>query len=170
MKKCLILLPFALMYACEPTSPLTSHHLEAVLALHHAQRDHHFQKDSAAFVDQLSDAFISVNRGKITRPSRADMLTRYHGYFSAVEFVKWDDIQEPVIRFSEDSSLAYTIVDKMVRLHYPAEDGTTIEDETHFAWTTIYRREADKWKVESISSTNEESKSHKLDADALPSK
>ena len=163
MKNWLPLIFAGFLFACQAPKKKPTHHLEAVLSLHHAQRDHHFQKDSVAFVDQLSTEFISVNRGKITRPSRAEMLSRYHSYFSAVEFVRWDDLMEPVLRFSDDSSMAYSIVDKMVTVRYPATDGKTIEDSTHYAWATVYRREGEKWQVESVTSTNEESISGKIE-------
>lgn len=125
-----------------------------ILELHNLQRDYHFKKDSLAFVNQLSDDFISVNRGEITQPERAETLARYHAYFSSVEFVKWDDVSEPIIKFSEDGSLAYTIVDKIVRTRYKNKAGEEVEGETHFAWTAIYRKTAEGWKIENVSSTN----------------
>jgi len=80
---------------------------EQVLKLHHAQRDYHFNKDSIAFANQFSDNFISVNRGKISTPQKNETISRYHGYFSSVEFLKWDDVSDPIIRFSNDGSMAY---------------------------------------------------------------
>lgn len=127
---------------------------EEIMKLHHAQRDHHFQKDSISFVDQFSPEIISVNRGVIARPTYEESLSRYHRYFSAVTFVKWDDLQEPVIRFSADGTLAYTIVDKMVQVEYGNQDGEPILGETHFAWLAIYRRSEEGWKIESMASTN----------------
>ncbi len=125
-----------------------------ILALHHAQRNYHFEKDSLSFADQMSEQFISVNRGIISRPSREDLLARYNGYFSSVDFVKWDDVAEPIIRFSDDGSMAYTIVDKIVAVTYKNETGETVVGETHFAWTTIYRKYDDQWKIDVVTSTN----------------
>ena len=125
-----------------------------ILALHNAQRDFHFNKDSIAFVDQLSDDFISVNKGVVEKPERSATLSRYHNYFSSVEFVKWDDVTEPIIRFSEDGSMAYTIVDKIVVVTYEDEDGNKQESETHFAWTAIYTQHDGEWKIDCVTSTN----------------
>ncbi|MEP2024141.1 MAG: nuclear transport factor 2 family protein [Reichenbachiella sp.] len=127
---------------------------EKILAMHHAQRDYHFNKDSVAFADQHSMNFISVNRGKITRPKREATIARYNSYFSSVEFVKWDDVSEPIIKFSDDGSLAYTIVDKIVTLTYQDENGETVEGSTHFAWTTIYKKYGTEWKIDCVTSTN----------------
>lgn len=125
-----------------------------ILALHHAQREYHFNKDSVAFVNQQSDNFISVNRGEITRPSKEETLARYNKYFSSVEFVQWDDISEPIIKFSDDASMAYTIVDKMVVVSYLDENGEKIESESHFAWMTIYKKYGDEWKIDCVTSTD----------------
>ena len=126
---------------------------EKILTLHNLQRDYHFNKDSIAFLNQLSDNFISVNKGKITSPKRKETLTRYHRYFSSVEFVKWDDITPPIIKFSDDGSLAYCIVDKLVVLTYEDANKKKVEQKTHFAWTSIYKKYGDEWKIDCVIST-----------------
>ncbi|MDT7831707.1 nuclear transport factor 2 family protein [Flavobacteriaceae bacterium S356] len=125
-----------------------------ILAQHNAQRVYHFEKDSIAFANQLSDNFISVNRGVISKPEKEATISRYHGYFSSVKFIKWDDVTPPIIKFSDDGSLAYTIVDKIVTVSYEDKDGNIKTGETHFAWTAIYKKYGDDWKVEAVTSTN----------------
>lgn len=125
-----------------------------ILALHNLQRTYHFEKDSIAFANQLSDNLISVNKGIISTPNKKETIARYHQYFSSVEFVKWDDVTAPKIRFSEDGTLAYTVVDKIVKVSYKNEKEETIEGETHFAWTAIYKKYGDEWKIDCITSTN----------------
>ena len=130
---------------------------DKILQLHKSQRDNHFNKDSISFANNLSENFISVNKGKITHPRRKEMISRYHHYFSSVEFVKWDDVVDPIIRFSEDGKLAYSIVDKIVKVTYEDEDGNLIDSETHYAWTAIYKKYGDEWKVDCVTSTEEPS-------------
>ena len=108
---------------------------------------------SIAFANQLSDHFISVNRGEISHPKKEETISRYNRYFSSVEFVKWDDESEPLIRFSDDGSMAYTIVDKIVTLTYENENGVKVEGNTHFAWTAIYKKYGDEWKIDCVTST-----------------
>lgn len=126
---------------------------KAILELHSLQRDYHFNKDSISFANQLSENFVSVNRGIISRPKKSETISRYNSYFSSVEFVKWDDVTEPIIKFSEDGTLAYTIVDKIVKVTYKDETGETIESETHFAWTTLYKKYGNDWKIDCVTST-----------------
>lgn len=126
---------------------------KAILKLHNLQRDYHFNKDSISFANQFSENFISVNKGIISRPNKNETISRYNSYFSSVEFVEWDDVSAPIINFSEDGTLAYTIVDKIVKITYKDEMGETIEGETHFAWTAIYKKYGNDWKIDCVTST-----------------
>ena len=141
--------------SCNKTQEISiSDEKNKILSLHNAQREYHFNKDSIAFANQLSDNFISVNKGEITRPKREETISRYNGYFSSVEFVKWDDVSEPIIKFSDDGSMAYTIVDKVVVVTYKDDNGNTVEDKTHFVWTAIYKKYGNEWKIDCVTSTN----------------
>lgn len=127
---------------------------QKILALHHAQRGYHFNDNAEEFAQQMSEDFISVNRGMVSQPTRSENIERFGAYFKSVTFSKWDDVAEPIIRFSEDGSLAYTIVQKEVVLTYPMEQGDTIESKTEFAWLAVYRKKNREWKIESVASTN----------------
>ncbi|MBO3698155.1 nuclear transport factor 2 family protein [Roseivirga sp. E12] len=142
------------LFACGKTNEFSlSEERDKILALHNLQRDYHFNKDSIAFANQFSDDFVSVNKGVIAHPSKEETITRYNGYFSSVEFVKWDDLSEPIIKFSDDGSMAYTIVDKIVSITFQDENGETQSGETHFAWTAIYKKYGDNWKIAAVTST-----------------
>ncbi len=127
---------------------------QEILEMHEAQREYHFGKDSVAFAQQMSAEYVSVNRGLITRPSVQDNISRYNNYFSAVEFVKWDDLSPPMIRFSEDGSMAYTVVDKEVIVEYKISETETILDSGYYAWVAIYKKQAEGWKLDCVASTN----------------
>ncbi|MEL7118316.1 MAG: nuclear transport factor 2 family protein [Bacteroidota bacterium] len=149
-----ILSLFIFLLSCNQPQPIDLEaEREKILELHKLQRDYHFNKDSIAFANQLSDNFISVNRGLITTPTNEETTARYNNYFSAVAFERWDDVSEPIIRFSEDGKLAYTIVDKLVVLTYDDGEGNMLEDETHYAWTAIYKKYDNEWKIDCVTST-----------------
>lgn len=128
-----------------------------ILRLHELQRQCHFESMTTTFAHLLSDSFISVNRGEITRPNREENISRFENYFNSVTFKKWDDMTPVVIRFSDDGSLAYTVVDKDVIVSYLSETEELVFDKTEFAWVAIYKKYADGWKIDCVASTNKES-------------
>lgn len=136
---------------------------QAVFDLREEHRNAHFDKDAAKFVATFTKDFISVNKGVISRPSREESKDLFQGYFDAVEFVKWDDVAEPEIRFSDDGSMAYVVTEKQVDLTYPGSEGQTYLDQTRFAWIAIYRKTDSGWKVEAIASTNKEPENKMID-------
>lgn len=145
---------FIVLISCHAPKKINKEaEIDKILSLHNLQRDYHFNKDSISFANQLYENFISVNRGVISQPDRQATISRYHNYFSAVEFMQWDDVSEPIVRLSDDGTLAYTIVDKMVEVSYEGTNGDQIVDSTHFAWTTIYRKYGDAWKIDCVTST-----------------
>jgi hypothetical protein len=149
-----LLVPLLFLTACTSQPAFNKEQAtKEILQLHNLQRDYHFKKDSVAFAGQLSDDFISVNKGVISTPSREETIARYNSYFSAVEFVRWDDVSEPIIRFSEDGTIAYTLVDKLVEVRYTDEAGEPVQGKTHFAWTAIYKKYGNEWKIDCVTST-----------------
>lgn len=125
--------------------------LKKILALHDLQREIHFEKQVSNFVNLLSEEHISVNRGKIAQPSIADHEERFTNYFNSVDFVKWDDVAPPIIRFSDDLSVAYTIVDKEVIVR---SLDTDLLDTSYFSWVAIYKKINGEWKIDCVGSTN----------------
>lgn len=126
-----------------------------ILELHHSQRTFHFEKNAEAFVNLFSDNFVSVNKGKVIAPTVSENRSKFQTYFNNVEFKKWDDIEPPIIRFSDDGSMAYTIVKKEIIIQYLNDKKETTEEKTVFAWTTIYRKQNGEWKIECVTSTNQ---------------
>ncbi|MBL7740349.1 MAG: nuclear transport factor 2 family protein [Chitinophagaceae bacterium] len=115
----------------------------------------HFARDADLFVAEFADSMISVNRGVVKVPGLQENKERISKYFSSVQFIKWDDLADPIIRFSDDASLAYAVIQKEVILTYPDTSGKPFYDTTRFAWTSVYRKHGGEWKVECNTSTNQ---------------
>jgi hypothetical protein len=127
---------------------------DEILKLHNLQRDYHFNKKVNEFVDLLTDDHISVSRGIISHTTKEANKARFTSYFASVEFQKWNDIEPPIIKFSEDSTLAYTIVHKQVELTTKDSTGIDIKESVEYAWMAIYRRTDNGWKIECVVSTD----------------
>lgn len=97
---------------------------------------------------------LSVNRGVVSTAKRGETLKRIQGYFNRVEFIKWDDRLPPKISFSNDGTMAYAVVQKLVILSLKDSLQHTTLDTTEFAWVSIYRKSVNDWKIECTVSTN----------------
>lgn len=159
MKKTLelILLLITVSMACTERSVTREQARKEILRQHQAQRQYHLEKNVEEFVNLLSEDHVSVNRGNVGHASHEAIKNRFRNYFGSVEFELWDDSAEPIIRFSDDNIMAYTIVQKDVVTRYQDESGQTLRDSVHFAWLAVYRRDSSgEWKVETVASTNAE--------------
>ena len=124
----------------------------AIMVLHNEQRKAHMEKDVSLLTKKGSSDFIEVNRGLIKSPSQQESIQRFQSYFDAVDFVKWDDVSPPVISFSNDGTMATTVVDKLVITKQKSEDGRL--DTTHFAWLAVYKKQNGQWEMHRMASTN----------------
>ena len=130
---------------------------QEIMEVHNLSRTYHVEKMAEEFVSQLSDKHISVNRGKISHLNIEEKIKQVKQYFDLVEFEKWDDIEPPIIRFSDDYSMAYTIVNKELVLNYTNDENEKVREKTIFSWVAIYTNDDGKWKVDCVASTNEPS-------------
>ena len=122
--------------------------LEKIMNLHKAQQVSHFREDIALFVNQFSDSMIAVKDGRITINNKDSATKRIQEYFNKVVIKKWEDVNEPMVSFSKDSSMAYMVVDKMIVIEYANDQNKLVEESTHFAWVVILVRQPDgEWKI-----------------------
>ncbi|NOT51589.1 MAG: nuclear transport factor 2 family protein [Chitinophagaceae bacterium] len=142
-----------LFYSCNNKPDLAKEE-KAIRDLLQQERKAHFDRNAELFVSEFADSMISINKGKLTQTSIEENKKRIASYFGRVQFIKWDDVAEPIIRFSGDGSLAYAIVQKQVILSYPDSLQHIITDTTDYAWVSIYRKQKGEWKVEANASTN----------------
>jgi hypothetical protein len=59
--------------------------------------------------------------------------------------VEYRDLQEPIIEFSDDGSVAWSVVRVKVAGIRVMNDGTERELDFICAWIALYRRQNDKW-------------------------
>ena len=140
-------------FRCAATAPVQSEAVNELLRMHYRDRFAHFNRDASIIFSQFAHEYFSVGNGRVNEPDRAAGQKRMQAYFDASTFLEWDDITPPVIRVSDDGSMAYTLVHKKVRLLSKGKDGREQEETEIFAWTTTLKKLAGKWKVTSVTST-----------------
>jgi hypothetical protein len=123
-----------------------------IMILQNEQRRAHMEKNAALLVgDGLSD-FVEVNGGVVEIPARSENIKRFQLYFNSVDFIRWDDVAPPIISFSDDGTMATTVVEKLVITRQKLEDNRL--DTTHYAWLAVYKKVNGKWKLHRMCSTN----------------
>jgi hypothetical protein len=144
-----------LLFSCNNVSmPDFEKDKKEILQLEAKQREYHFTGNAKAFTAMFSKDFLSINKGIISNPTREKSYEMFDTYFKSSEFIKWDDNEKPLVRFSDDGSVAYAAVDKKVIVKVAVSNGKEIIDTTDFAWLTIYKKYKNEWKIDCVCSTN----------------
>lgn len=135
---------------------------EMILILLDQQKQYHFKEMAEELVSQLSTNYIDINKGEIKTPTREESISGFKNYFNSVEFEKWDDINPPIIRFSDENTMAYAIINKEVVLKYKDEEDQLIRLSIEYSWVAIYSKWHDGWKIDCIASTNKPGVKNKI--------
>jgi sulfatase modifying factor 1 len=138
-------------FRCAMSSPQQSEDVNEILRMHYRDRAAHFGLDAAYIFSNFADEYFSVGNGRVIVPDRVAGQKRLQAYFDASTFLEWDDITPPIIRISNDGTMAYVLVHKKVRL--VDKNNGDKEEVDVFAWTMTMRKVAGKWKVTSTTST-----------------
>jgi hypothetical protein len=126
---------------------------QQILALNAQQRENHFNRNARAITNLSSDSFLLVDGGIMSKPKKESMFKNFDSYFNAVDFIKWDDLKEPEVRFSKDATVAYVAVEKIVILKARGAVDPSAKDTSYFAWISIYKKGKSGWELDAIAST-----------------
>jgi hypothetical protein len=147
-----LLMSLALCAGCttNTTTPVRTN-LNAIKEILATERRSHLEKDVSLLLSKATDPVLSVSNGKVSQITPAQSKKSFSEYFNSVEFIRWDDIHDPIFNFSDDSTLAVVTVQKIVVLK---EKPTEKVDTSLYAWTAVYRKTGDEWKMIVMTSTD----------------
>lgn len=86
-----------------------------------------------------------VQNGEIQRPTKDEIIAKMSDYLNHTTFKEYRDLQKPIIDFSKDGSVAWSIVQVKVAGKRMMVDGSERELDFTCAWITLYERQGDKW-------------------------
>ncbi|HEX9972813.1 MAG TPA: hypothetical protein VGD14_12140, partial [bacterium] len=141
----LILALFSLTFIACQSNPDFEALRSEILELHKKTIDARWNKDADFFIKDLADDFLSVQNGEIQRPQKVEIKTKMSDYLNHATFTEYRDLQEPIIGFSKDGSVAWSIVQVKVAGKRTMDDGTERNLDFTCAWITLYERQGDKW-------------------------
>jgi hypothetical protein len=115
-----------------------------ILGLHKTLIDAHLNKDVDFFVKDISEDYMSISHGDIRRPTVEEIRAQFDDYLNNTTFTEYRDVSEPIVGFSKDGSVAWSIVQVKVA-GTRVRGGEEIELSFICAWITLYERQGDKW-------------------------
>jgi hypothetical protein len=129
---------------CEPTEEELK---QQILDIHKELINAHFRKDLDFFTRGISEDFVSVSNGEINKPTPEEITANYKNYITNTTFSEYRDLQEPIVGFSKDGSIAWAIVKVKVKGERKLEDGTNRDVDFICAWLTLYEKTNTGWDV-----------------------
>lgn len=117
----------------------------ALLEIHRTDRRAHFATDANLLLERFTDEFISVSNGKIERSKRDELRRTFEDYFKNAKYYEWDDLEPPVIRISNDASMAWMIARTKVRRVQKLASGEEKERAFVYAGIMTYEKQRGKW-------------------------
>lgn len=126
-----------------------------LLRMHRASREAHFKTDVELLQAHAPEVTISVSRGKVSRPTRAEVRKMFADYFRGAKYYEWDDMEEPIVRVSRDASMAWMITRVRVRRVQKDAAGAEREEKFVYAGLTTYEKQGGKWMRVANASTFE---------------
>lgn len=155
MKKAIVLIVISILCFCYSCQPKVDNEdlKKEILAIHHNLIKAHLDKDPEFFIQNLSDDFVSVKNGDIFHPTNDEIQANMADYIKNTTFTEYKDLQEPIIGFSDDGTVAWCIVQVLVQGERKLTDGTFRKIDFTCAWLTLYRKIGNDWIVECEVST-----------------
>lgn len=135
----------------KPTIDL-SKELETLAVLQRAEQAAHMEEQPAVIVNMLADTVCQVKNGEVNYYTKDEMTERFIKYFESVEFIKWEDSHPPVYTLSADGTMAQILIQKHVEVKLESDTASNRET-TDFAWTELWRKIDDHWKMYCVTST-----------------
>ena len=126
----------------------------ALLEIHRQHRRAHFSTDVDLLLAHSGDEFISVSNGAISRSTPGEQRGFFEDYFKDATYFEWDDLEPPIVRISDDTSMAWMIVRTRVR-RTSRREGSEQESELQFVYAGImtYMKQNGRWVQEANVST-----------------
>jgi hypothetical protein len=116
-----------------------------VLEFHKKFIDDHLNKNVESFIEDYTEDYIFVAHGEINQPSKEEFKSSFTNYMNSTTFSEYRDLEEPIIGFSKDGSMAWAIVKVKVAGTQNMEDDFQKEFDVTYAWITLYERQSGKW-------------------------
>jgi len=124
-----------------------------LLELHQRDIKAHLAGDLEWLAGHSSDGFFSVDSGEIGFPPASEREEMFRSYLGRTTFTEYRDLRPPLVRVSDDGSLAWMAV--QVKVAGTQKDAKGVERPLEFvsAWVMLYERRDGEWLRAGVVST-----------------
>jgi hypothetical protein len=116
-----------------------------LLRLHARDRTAHFETDVDLLLERSSEEMLFVSEGEIRRTGKAEQRQMLGDYFRDAKYDEWEDLEEPIVRVSDDGSMAWMIIRLRVRRTQRDATGADREQAFVYAGITTYEKVNGEW-------------------------
>jgi hypothetical protein len=120
------------------------HDLSQILALHEKVLQAHRVNDVNMLMEDAAEDYVLVTSGEVIYPTVDERELRFGEYFAITTFDKYEDSIAPVVRISDDGSLAWLIARVSVSA---VQEVSGQEQPLEFisAWIELYEKRDGRW-------------------------
>ena len=132
--------------ACHPSVDLEKERA-AILEFHAAAIQAHLDRNADWFAENRADDgdYVQASRGEIAWPTREEVRKRFADYLGRTEFSEYRDLVEPIVRVSQDGTLAWAIVQVKVSGVQTNDEGEEEPFDWVSAWIELFEKRNGRW-------------------------
>lgn len=117
-----------------------------ILKLHEGALAAHRANDIDALLGPESDVeYVLGSRGEVFFPTREERAAQLGPYLAQTKFTRYEDLIPPVVRVSDDATLAWLVCQVRVEGTRTMPSGETHPVDSTWAWIELYEKRDGKW-------------------------
>lgn len=134
-------------------SERTSGHADEILKIHEALLASHLQNSAEGVLADEADEIVVVTRGEVLFATKKDRTRQFADYLACSKFEQYRDLITPIVRVSEDGTMAWLIAQVQIVGVQTVGDDERVPIESTWAWIELYEKRDGRWvRVGEVSS------------------
>lgn len=144
LKSGLILLIGLACIACNRLGGNRADDVKELLAMHNQVLEAHRQNNVEMWNSLEAETLTVASGGMLTEVSLKDRLPSRRSYLRTTKFETYEDVRPPIIRVSDDGTLAWLFAQVEIKGEREL-GGKTVPFHDVWAWVELYERRNGKW-------------------------
>lgn len=125
----------------------------AILHMHELDRQAHLKGDAADIESRLDAQIVVVSEGNITTETKEAMYERLVEGFQKTEYSAWEDINRPVIKVSQDGTMAWAAFNVQSQYVEKQPGAKPRAVNAAISWLSTYDNRAGHWVMTGAATT-----------------